>query len=116
MKPIDHYAFGTMTINNEAFHGDLYILADGRIRKNWWRTEGHLLQLKDMLDLLADHPANLVVGTGASGLMRPAPGLEEELDKAGIKAVFLPTAQAVALYNSLINEGSEVAACFHLTC
>ena len=105
-----------MTIAGEEIRGDLFILADGRIRKNWWRKEGHRLQLQDMVELVAEHPATLVVGTGASGFMRPAPGLEEQLREAGIEVTFLPTAKAVTLYNSLIAEGKKVTACFHLTC
>jgi len=116
MKRIEHYSFGTMTIAGEEIRGDLFIHPDGRIRKNWWRAEGHRLQLQDLTELLADRPAVLVVGTGASGIMRPAPDLEAQLREAGTEVVFLPTAEAVKLYNSLIAEGKEVAACFHLTC
>jgi hypothetical protein len=116
MQTIDHYSFGTMTIGGEEIRGDLRIHADGRIEKNWWRKEGHLLQTDDIIDLIEMRPATLIVGTGASGMMRPAQSLEEQLKKLGITAIFLPTAQAVERYNSLIAKQKKVAACFHLTC
>jgi len=116
MRTIDHYSFGTMTIGGEEIRGDLRIHADGRIMKNWWRKEGHLLQREDIIDLIETRPATLIVGTGSSGMMRPTYGLEEQLRKLGIKAIFLPTAQAVERYNSFIKQNKEVAACFHLTC
>jgi len=46
MKPITHYSFGTMTIAGEEICGDLFIHPDGRIRKNWWRAEGHRSQMR----------------------------------------------------------------------
>ena len=116
MEPITHYSFGTMTIAGQEMRGDLYILTDGRIRKNWWRKEGHLLQLEDLTEIVADQPATLVVGTGASGLMQPAPDLDRQLIAAGIEVIFLPTAEAATRYNGLIEKGRRVAACFHLTC
>jgi len=57
MKPIPHYSFGTMAIASEEIRGDLFIHPDGRIPKNWWRAEGHRLQLQDLTELLADRPA-----------------------------------------------------------
>lgn len=105
-----------MTIAGQTIRGDLFIFPDGRISQNWWRREGHLLQADDLIDLLQSKPQLLVVGTGASGLMRPAPGLEAHLQSAGVEAVFLPTADAVARYNALLGEDKRFAACFHLTC
>jgi len=116
MKSIDHYAFGNMVIAGRAFTSDLRIFPDGRIAPNWWRREGHLLQREDLLDLLESRPDLLIVGTGASGFMRPAAGLHEELQQVGIEVLFLPTAEAVQRYNALLGSGRRLAACFHLTC
>ena len=116
MKPIDHYAFGNMTIAGRAFTSDLRIFPDGRIAPNWWRRQGHLLQIEDLSDLLESRPDLLIVGTGASGTMRPAAGLQEALQKAGIEVHFLPTAEAVQRFNASLGGSARLAACFHLTC
>lgn len=116
MQPIDHYSFGTMTIAGRGFTSDLRIFPDGRIAPNWWRREGHRLQVDDLVELLESRPELLIVGTGASGLMRPAAGLEEQLQKAGIEVIFLPTAEAVQRYNAELGGSRRLAACFHLTC
>lgn len=116
MKSIDHYSFGTMTIAGRGFTSDLQIFPDGRIASNWWRLQGHLLQADDLIDLLDSRPELLIVGTGASGFMRPAAGLEEQLQKAGLEVIFLPTAEAVHRYNAALGGSRRLAACFHLTC
>lgn len=105
-----------MTIAGRAFNSDLRIFPDGRIAPKWWRREGHLLQAEDIIDLLDSKPDLLIVGTGASGVMRPAADLEGQLRKAGIEVIFLPTADAVQRYNASLGGGRRLAACFHLTC
>lgn len=117
MKPIDHYSFGSMIIAGQKINNDLIIFPDGRIASHWWRREGHLLQAEDLRELLESRPQFLIVGTGASGLMRPASGLAELLSRAGIEeVVFLPTAEAVRRYNAALPPTNRLAACFHLTC
>lgn len=116
MKPIDQYSFGSMTIAGRTFTNDLRIFPDGRIAPDWWRREGHLLQADDLIGLLQSRPDFLIVGSGASGLMRPAAGLQEQLQKAGIEVVVLPTAEAVQRYNAALGGSRRLAACFHLTC
>jgi hypothetical protein len=65
---IEHYAFGTITINARTYRSDVIILPD-RIVPDWWRKDGHSLALEDLAEVLADPPETLIVGTGASGAM-----------------------------------------------
>ena len=58
----------------------------------------------------------LVVGTGSPGMMKPDPELITGLESRGIRAVVLPTQQALDRYNSLAGGGEKAGACFHLTC
>ncbi len=113
---IDSYVFGRMVIDGREYTRDLMILPGGGIISPWWRRSGHVLVPADLEKMLAAKPALLVIGTGASGMMRPAPDLKADLAARGTRAVVLPTERAVDEYNSLLGRENGLAACFHLTC
>lgn len=113
---IESYSFGQMIIDGLEYGKDLMILPDGEIVCPWWRKTGHELILVDIEVIVTAKPSILVIGTGSSGLMRPATGLSTILKAKGIGTVILPTKQAANEYNSLKAKESKVAACFHLTC
>ena len=66
---IDSYEFGSIVIDGRTYRTDLLIWP-GQIKPDWWRIEGHLLQLPDVAEALAAEPQVLVVGTGESGNMQ----------------------------------------------
>ncbi len=113
---IDDYRFGRMTIHGREYTIDLILYSDGRIQDSWWRASGHQLVAADIAELIAAAPEVIVAGTGASGLMRPAPGLADALAGQGIEFIARPTAEAATLYNQLVGKGKKVGGCFHLTC
>jgi hypothetical protein len=113
---IDSYSFGCMVIDGARYAKDLMVLPDGAVVHPWWRKTGHALAAADLGEVLAASPEVLVVGTGEPGLMKPEPGLGEELRAAGIETRVMPTAEAAREYNALRGRGRRVAGCFHLTC
>ncbi len=114
---ITSYAFGKIVIDGNTYTRDIKIIR-GRIIPEWWREQGHLLQMVDIPDIVRDAPHTLVVGTGASGLMRVAGDVPEMLGKAGIRLEAMPTRFAIERYEELVSIQGEdrVAAAFHLTC
>ncbi len=114
---IESYQFGEIVIDGVRYNKDLKIIK-GKIIENWWRSQGHLLQLSDILDIVAAKPNTLVVGTGAYGRMLLKPGLLDELGSKGIYVEFLPTELAAEKFNELLSQlGVEsVAFAAHLTC
>lgn len=112
---IESYSFGRMEINGRNFSSDLIIYPDGRIEDNWWREEGHRLGMADIAGLLDFAPEMIVIGTGASGLMKVDRQLKDYALERKIELVVDRTVAAVAKFNQLIGEGT-VGACFHLTC
>lgn len=105
-----------MAVDGREYSKDLLIFPDGGIVCPWWRISGHELAPADLEEMVAAHPGLLIVGTGAYGVMKPAPDLREFLEAKNIRTVFLPTGQAVDRYNSLLGKETRLAACFHLTC
>ncbi|HFC98539.1 MAG TPA: hypothetical protein ENJ40_08815 [Thermosulfurimonas dismutans] len=112
---IEAYRFGEMVIEGRAYRRDLKII-EGRVHPDWWRKEGHLLQPEDLEDVWAARPEILVVGTGASGVMRVDPRVKEKAASLGIELEAYPTSRAVERFNQLQAQGRRVAGAFHLTC
>ncbi len=116
---IEHYSFGEMIVQGHRYNKDLIILCQGQncqIYPNWWRKEGHLLQPED-LDLIWEaKPEYLIVGTGASGIMKVDSRVIEKAKTLGIKLEVAKTAEAVKMFNKLLGETLSLAGAFHLTC
>ena len=112
---ITSYQFGSITIDGKRYDFDVKIVG-GKVVPDWWRSQGHLLQVEDITDILAERPEVLVVGQGASGNMRLAADVEETLAKYSIRLIAENSGHAVDELNRLSKEGVSVAGAFHLTC
>ena len=108
MARIDDYEFGRIVVEGREERRDLILLPD-RIVRGWWRRDGHALVLEDLEDVLDDLPAQLVVGTGAAGQMRPDPDAIRRLEERGVKVEALPTPDAVRRYRELNPAGTDAA-------
>ena len=103
-----------MTIRDITYHSDLIIFPN-KIKSNWWRKEGHNLQMEDLQEILSFKPKVLVIGTGKFGLMKVDNNLINTINKQGVELIIEKTSKAVEKYNAICEEASTVAA-FHLTC
>ena len=111
---IDAYSFGSVTIDGKTYRSDLIIYPD-KIDQKWWRKSGHLLQMVDLRQITGYKPEILIIGTGASELMRIDPEVEKEMRSLNIKLIVKETAEAVKKYNKLADKDRAVCA-LHLTC
>lgn len=114
MNTIDSYHFGEIVINGKSYSSDVVIFPD-RVKDNWWRKTGHELCLKDIDEVITESPEVLVVGTGASGLMKVLPEVEQVAQAREIKLIVEPTDKACNTYNQL-SHSQKVVAAFHITC
>lgn len=110
---IDRYDFGHIVIDGVSYSQDVLIWP-GHVKKDWWRLEGHLLQLVDVAEALAANPQVLVVGKGQPGRLQVDPDLAAYLRDKGIELVEAPTKQACLVINA--ESGRRLAAALHLTC
>ncbi len=111
---IDSYQFGQVVVNGKRYTSDVIIFPD-RVRDNWWRKAGHQLCLSDIAEVITETPEVLVVGTGASGLVRVPPEVKESVNAQGIKLIVEATDKACNIYNQLCHSQRTVAA-LHITC
>ena len=114
MNTIDAYQFGLIVVGGKNYTSDVIISPDS-VRSEWWRKEGHQLCLEDIADIIDENPEVLIVGTGAFGLVKVPPEIQEELNSRGIKVVVEDTEKACRTYNRLCPSRRVIAA-LHLTC
>lgn len=111
---IDSYNFGNITIDSKKFTKDLIIFPE-KINSNWRRKIGHLLSEDDIAEILDYKPEVLIIGTGASGLMKVDDRVKDKLKASGIEFIIKKTSEAVDEYNRVCRD-KEVVCALHLTC
>lgn len=112
---IDSYSFGHITINGKRYTNDVIVFPN-HVQDNWWRKQGHRLQVKDIETVVKEKPEVLVVGTGYYGLVRVPAETVEYLKSKGVELIAQKTRSACATYNRLVESGEKVIAALHLTC
>ena len=114
MNKIDSYRFGEIVIDGKKFSSDVIISPD-RVQGEWWREKGHELSLEDISGVMTENPEVLVIGTGASGLVRVLPEVQQEAAARNIQLIVQPTGEACDIYNQL-SKSQRVVAALHLSC
>jgi len=114
MNLVDSYQFGVIIVSGKEYTSDVIIFPD-RVRGNWWRKTGHQLCLDDIAEVITENPQVLVVGTGASGLVKVLPEVRQAAEAQGIKLIAETTDKACHTYNQLC-QSQRVVAALHLTC
>ncbi|MBN2407043.1 MAG: hypothetical protein JXJ19_05050 [Elusimicrobia bacterium] len=110
---LSEYSFGKILIDGILYTSDVLIV-DGKAAE-WWRKEGHLLQEEDLEEVWKSIPDVLVVGCGASGIMRIDDSVSLRCAQEGVELIRADTDEAVDIFNRL--SGKRKTACgLHLTC
>ena len=113
---IDSYSFGHIVINKVSYQNDVIVFPD-RVQADWWRKEGHKLQMVDIQNALNEiRPNTLIVGTGKFGILNVSVEVKEYLEAQNITLYAEPTEKAVKMYNRLILTDDKILGAFHLTC
>ncbi len=112
---IDSYQFGKIVIDGKSYDSDCLIYG-GKVHPDWWRQQGHSLSTKDLETVVAAKPNILIIGCGASALMKVPDQTRQFLQQSGIEFEALDTHKAVERFNQLAQAGENVAAALHLTC
>ena len=112
---IDAFSFGRITVDGVPYRNDIKIIHN-KVIADWWRKNGHRVELRDVEDIVASRPAIVVVGTGEPGLMRISGTLRQYLANTGIQLIEEKTPQAVKTFNQLTKKGESVAAGIHVGC
>ena len=110
---IELYEFGKVNISGRTYTSD--ILISGGVICDWWRKEGHLLQVPDLDEIWKHAPSVLIVGTGVSGVMKVSDEVEQKCRQKGVELKVCNTPGAVKEFNC-ISDSKNSACGLHLTC
>lgn len=110
---IQEYKFSSFIIDNKIYMGDIKII-NNKIR--YWDREGHDLKLEQIKDLINVNPKTIVIGTGASGLLKVSDEIKKEAISKKIKLIIEKTEKACNICNELLKQGTNFAAILHSTC
>lgn len=112
---IEGYDFGSIIIGGRTYSSDVIVLPD-KVIDNWWRLEGHRLQIPDVRDHLLEDVDSVVIGTGYYGMMRVDDEVLDAFREGGREVYVLRSREAVRKYNELVKSGRKVMLLIHLTC
>ena len=112
---IESCDFGSIKVG-EVFYTSDIIITPEKVVKDWWRLEGHRLQLPDVRDYLLEDVDAVVIGTGYYGMMRVDDEVIEAFKKRGREVIIRKSMEAVKTYNKLVKEGKKAMLFIHLTC
>lgn len=112
---IEACAYGTMTIDGKTYNKDLIVFPD-KIMPNWWRKEGHLLDIEDLSEALKEKPEVLVIGTGIPGYLSVPQNTMRALKEKNIEVIEKQTDKAAESFNEQLKLKKKVVGVFHLTC
>mgnify|MGYP006282970985 CR=1 FL=1 len=108
---IDSYSFGRYIIDGKEYTYDIKII-EGRV--STWRN--HDMKVEDILDLVEAQPEIIVIGTGASGVLKVKQEIADLIKSKGIELIIAKTGRACSEFNRLEKEGRKVCAILHGTC
>ena len=111
---IDSYRFGSIVIKGREYNSDV-IIYQNRVDSNWWRKDGHSIDLDDLTEIINYDPDILIIGTGNSGLLKIPKETKQLLEAKGIELISENTNDACESYNDLYTKRNVIAA-LHLTC
>jgi hypothetical protein len=112
-------AFGSITLDDETYDKDVYILADGEVKKRKKRVAkevygtSHKIGPDELAKVCRGNPTIVFIGTGQQGVAELTEEGRQYLEKHRIDYAALPTPQIVASYNKC---EKRKAALLHITC
>ena len=112
---IQSYHFGYVQIDGKDYRNDVKLIGE-KVVPEWWRSQGHLVQAKDVQDLLNADAEICIFGTGAYGSMRVSDSVTSEFQDRGVEVLLQKTESACDTYSRLLKDGKKVVAGFHLSC
>ncbi len=111
---ISDYRFGKIVIDNRTYTSDV-IICGPEVLGNWWRRQGHRVEIEDLDRVSLKTGDHLIIGTGYNDCVVVSGELVEYCRKNEVILESMPTPQAVKRLNILSGEQNLIGA-FHLTC
>ena len=112
---IDSYSFGQIVVDGKRYVSDIIVFPN-RVKSNWWRKEGHRIEIEDLKEVIQEKPEILVIGTGYFGFVKVPAEVRGYVKGEGIELIVQSTKEACKTFNSLLKSGKRVVAALHIAC
>lgn len=119
---IQEYRFGSIIIDGKIYNHDIEVRWTGEVL-DWWRSESHIIDVKDVERAVGQNPETIIIGTGESGVARVTEAAQSFIKEKGIELIIDKTGEATKTFNIIKEESEEeageqrkVVGLFHLTC
>lgn len=115
---IEHYSFGSITIEGKIYHKDLWIIngsitkRDKSIAKGKFGTS-HRISRKELIKVVTPNTRRLIIGSGNSGLVSLTDKARKYLEEEGIKVKIYKTGELIQRDIEISDYDSGI---IHLTC
>jgi hypothetical protein len=111
---IQEYKIGSFLINNKRYLSDIKIVNK---RPFYWNDRNRYnLEESNLNDLFKAKPEVIIIGTGASGMLKVSQDIKEMIKERNTGVVVEPTPQAVKSFNKAVKANLNVAAIMAATC
>lgn len=110
---IEEFSFGMFRIAGKTYYDDIKII-NNKV-KSWQNRRGLEITLDNIKELVDSQPEILIIGSGASGLLKVPDEVKMNIMSHRIKLIVQKTTEAVATFNNAVKEGRKVAAIMKAT-
>lgn len=112
MAKINSSNYGSITVDNETYNHDIFILPSGKVEE---REYGHTFTKDQIEHLLKENPEIVFIGKGTSGLASLSNDARALLESKGVKIIEADTPDMKDKFNELAKT-KRVSAIIHITC
>jgi hypothetical protein len=91
---IDSYTFGHIVTDGKEYTSDLIVFPD-RIKDHRLRKSGHSLTVEDIGEIIRARPEILIIGCGASGVLKIPVETKSHIQEQGIRLIAEETKKRV---------------------
>ncbi len=112
---LGQYKFGEIEINGEKYTNDVIIFPN-KIKDNWWRKNGHSIEIDDVEEVIDYNPEIFIIGRGKNGRLTVHDKFIKNMNSYEIEVLALKTPKAKKKFNKFLKESKDVVAGLHLTC
>jgi hypothetical protein len=112
MVRIDSVKFGEIKIDGKDYYSDVVVWWDGKIELV---RKTHQFGMSELLNLLKKNPSVVVLGTGIESCVEVLEEVQQEMENRGLLFFVENSANALEIFNAMVNEGKKAVAFMHVT-
>lgn len=119
MAKVDSISFGSIVVDGKKYRRDVFLLLDGSVKQRkggFWIFGSHNIKKQEIEELSRAGAEVCVIGIGTNSQAKVSKEAKSFAEQAKLELHILPSRQATAKFNQLLETGKKAAALIHITC